>query len=370
MVVAQTGDPGYGVVIASVAPEGPAADAGVVRGDILLEIDGETLENSADLMRYLGDAEPGDEVELTVLHGDDERALTALLVAEDGRAYLGVYPCGGLHREVEVRLGSPGAVIVEVMADSPAEAAGLEEGDAILSVDGQKLDAEKGLADLIADYEPGDSVTLEIERPGAEPREVSVELGEHPEKEDVAYLGVRYAPFLHHGMLRGCPLPFDEFKEFDLDEMPFALPEGMTQGAIVRRVLEDSPASAAGLSAGEVITAIDGEPVESPDALTEAIAEREPGDEVVLTVFRPGDESEREVEVTLGEHPEEGGKAYLGVRIGGYMRMRHLEGERPFSRDFDFDFRLDREEWPRGFKFHWPPDERDDGGAGHLGESL
>jgi len=48
----------------------------------------------------------------------------------------------------------------------------------IMAVDGQKLDAENTLADLIAGYEPGDTVTLKIERPDDEgPFEITVETG-------------------------------------------------------------------------------------------------------------------------------------------------------------------------------------------------
>jgi serine protease Do len=209
-------------------------------------------------------------------------------------------------------------VVVEVMPGGPAEQAGLQEGDLVIAVDGQTVGLEKDLADLIAEYEPGDTVTLEIERPGEEPRakEVTVKLGQHPEKEGAAYLGVRYSPFPRLEGLRR--LPFDEF-----DDSPFVLPHGeIGQGLIVWRVSEDSPA-AAGLKDGDVITAVDGEPVASPQALTDAIAEREPGDKITLTVFRGKEESE--MEITLGEHPEKEGKAYLGVWVGSFFRMEHFE---------------------------------------------
>jgi len=367
VVQAQEADPGYGIVIASVEPDGPAAEAGVVRGDILLEIDGEILEDLGDLVHHLDELEPGDEVELTMLHGDDLRALTATLGDRDGGAYLGLVPCGGLYKEidVDVRVGAPGAVVVEVMPDTPAEEAGLQEGDVIVAIDGQELDAENNLADLIAEYEPGDAVSLEIGRPGEEPFEVTVELGQHPDKEDTAYLGVRYGSLPRIDVFRGGPLPFGESDEFDFDELPHALPEGeVDQGAIVQRVFEDSPASAAGLEEGDVVTAIDGEAVESPQSLADAVAEREPGDRITLTVYQRDSEEEREIEVTLAEHPDEEGKAYLGVLIGGFFRIeRHFEGgERPF--DFDLDLSLpfdelpfDLDELPHGFRFELPFDE-------------
>jgi len=363
VVKAQGTDPESGIVIASVMPDSPAAEAGVVRGDILLELDGKALEHPADLERHLDESEPGDRVELKVLHGDDLRTLTATLGDRHGRPYLGLVPCGGLPQEIEVALARP-PTIVEVMPGGPAEQAGLQEGDLIIAVDGQTVGIEKDLADLIAGYEPGDTVTLEIERPGEEPRakELTVKLGQHPEKEGAAYLGVRYSSFPQFGALRGLPFGEEEF-----DRLPFVLPYGETgPGLIVWRVSEDSPASAAGLKGGDVITAVDGEPVASPQALTEAIAEREPGDEITLTVFRFDDKEEREIEVTLGEHPDEEGKAYLGVWLGGSFQMEPLEGDEGPHRFKFFQLPFDLDELPRRFEFHWlwPPGEDCEGCAG------
>ena len=45
-----------GVVIGAVAPDGPAARAGMERGDILLAINGQTVNHSQELIRYLAGA--------------------------------------------------------------------------------------------------------------------------------------------------------------------------------------------------------------------------------------------------------------------------------------------------------------------------
>ena len=142
----------------------------------------------------------------------------------------------------------------------------------------------------------------------------------------------------------------------------------MVQGAIVRRVTEDGPAEAAGLREGDLITAVNGNSVEGPRELIDDIANRAPGDKVTLTVRRPDEdeedeEEEREIEVTLGEHPDEEGKAYLGVEIGGYLRLHRFgdgEGHRELELDFEWEGPLD--ELPRGldgmphhFEFHFPP---------------
>ena len=98
----------------------------------------------------------------------------------------------------------PGAVIVDIVPDSPADQAGLRVEDVIVAVDDQELTWENNLADLIAAYEPGDEVTLEIKRSDEELQEVTVELGEHPDREGIAYLGV-HAKIDYYGVFGGFP---------------------------------------------------------------------------------------------------------------------------------------------------------------------
>ncbi|MGM0399703.1 MAG: S1C family serine protease [Chloroflexota bacterium] len=90
---------------------------------------------------------------------------------------------------------------------------------------------------------------------------------------------------------------------------------------LVLDVEKKSPADEAGLRPGDVITEINGQPLSS-DPLRERpfgqiIARYRPGATITLTVFRGG--RERELEVTLGEHPERGHDvAWLGI---GYRQM-------------------------------------------------
>ncbi len=120
-----------GVLVASVAAGSPAAKAGIVRGDIILEVDGAAVNSVAELRTALSDKAADDQVTVTVLHGDDERELDVALVEQNGRAYLGVVPCGpdvGMMPQDHMTWNDSllqGAVIVELVDDGPAAAAGL-----------------------------------------------------------------------------------------------------------------------------------------------------------------------------------------------------------------------------------------------------
>ncbi|MFN3688889.1 Do family serine endopeptidase [Salinarimonas sp.] len=70
------------------------------------------------------------------------------------------------------------------------------------------------------------------------------------------------------------------------------------RGAIVARVEPDSPAAQAGLEVGDIVLSVEDQPIRDARGLSRAIAFRDPGSDVALTVFRDG--SEREVTVTLG----------------------------------------------------------------------
>jgi len=84
--------------------------------------------------------------------------------------------------------------VQEVNPGGPAEKAGIRGGsspvefqaqafrpggDVITKVDGKTVEDSAQLADLIADYEPGEEVPLEIHR-GGDTREIQVRLGERP----------------------------------------------------------------------------------------------------------------------------------------------------------------------------------------------
>lgn len=335
-----------GLVIVRVDAGGPAAEAGVKRGDILLALDDQEINRPADWLLAMRGLEAGQQVDLQVLHGDDERTLTATVAERNSRPFLGlqVYLGGAVEDVVQEPLLLPlmsatvGAQVAEVVDDSPASAAGLQVGDVITAVDGRELGGESSLAEIIGAYQPGDVVSLTVARgdAGEETLELEVTLGANPDDAERAFLGIRFNEIAAFQDMQDQIMPF--FQERGDRMMPFgrgfgqtvpetpAMPDDrITAGAIVRAVVADGPAANAGLQDSDVITALDGEAVDGPQALIDAVAARQPGDTVTLTVTRAGEDAELEIEVVLGENPDSADKAYLGVSIGAYM-MRFQDG--------------------------------------------
>jgi S1-C subfamily serine protease len=241
-----------------------------------------------------------------------------------------MYPCAVQTAPVWIERETAGTVITEVLPDSPAEEAGLAAGDMLLAIGTERLHAGADLADAIAGYGPGDYVAVELETAEGERRTVDVKLGEHPDDEDRAYLGVRYSSGQELRHFEWSIPPLAEEEHLPPFTMPYSMPHGVAvEGLMILHIAEDSPASESGLWPGDIITAVDGEKVTSPEELAKIIAGSKRGDTIWLTVGRIGSTDVGEVDVILGEDPDEEGKPYLGVTVWPVPDAETLEGDLP-----------------------------------------
>ncbi len=215
-----------------------------------------------------------------------------------------------------------GALVNRVVADSPAAEAGLQDGDVIVSFDGDRVRDAGELTDAVRAARPGDRAPVVVIRDGAK-KTIKVELGSRK-----APLG-RLAPdlkalqekmgdrmlYLHQEKGDGeAPMMWTMADEpsayigIQMGELTeqlgrfFGAPDG--EGVLVNEVVDDSPAARAGIEAGDVILRADDRPLGGPDDLRKALRKAEPGDRLDLTILR--DHAERTLEVTLGEPPSDG----------------------------------------------------------------
>jgi serine protease Do len=71
-----------GVIVASIDNTSAAAEAGIKEGDVITELDGQPVESPADLRRLLyADLKVGDQIELTVFRGDEEKTISLTLTS-------------------------------------------------------------------------------------------------------------------------------------------------------------------------------------------------------------------------------------------------------------------------------------------------
>jgi serine protease Do len=233
-----------------------------------------------------------------------------------------------------------GVGITQVAKDGPAEKAGLKKDDVILRFENESVTSVRKLTRLVSEVAPDQTVRLVISRGGGE-QEVAVTIGKRNEP---------MGAFNHLQGLEGFK-DFKDFKELEglkgLDklkefrgEMPpgaqvwkwegegpgkdgmffafgggrrigvsttqlskqladyFGVADG--RGVLVTSVADDSPAAKAGIRAGDVITAIDGEKVEAAGDLARGINKKKDGD-VSLTVIR--NKNQKTINVTPKDDP-------------------------------------------------------------------
>jgi S1-C subfamily serine protease len=68
-----------GARIVEVVPNGPADDAGVRQGDVIVGAGGDDVQNGDDLRRAVNASQPGDELELELERNGDTRTVTVEL---------------------------------------------------------------------------------------------------------------------------------------------------------------------------------------------------------------------------------------------------------------------------------------------------
>src|ERR1044072_3354013 len=254
---------------------------------------------------------------------DAPRALTMFF---SGGSFLGVH-VEDINRENMARYGmreARGVDITQVIKDRSAEKAGLRKDDVIVRFEGDSTTSARKLNRLVSEVAPDQTVKLGISRGGGE-QEVAVTIAKRNDS---------FNTMEHFKGLEGLK-GLDKLKGLDnlppgawkweggpgKDGMFFALGGGRRigvgtmplskqlaeyfgitdgKGVLVSSVTDDSPAAKAGLKAGDVITAIDGEKVEGAGDVARAINKKKEGD-VTLTVIR--NKNQRTMTVTPKDSP-------------------------------------------------------------------
>jgi serine protease Do len=197
---------------------------------------------------------------------------------------------------VTVRDSDSGIVIQEVRSDSPASRAGVREGDVVTEFDGERARSAAQFTRLVRETAPGKTVKMVVLRSGT-----SSTMDIAPETRDAD--DIRFPNLTRDIERRLQVLPRDF--NFDGAEPWFSFYSprrlgmtiaplsdqlaayfGVKQGVLVSEVEAGSAADAAGLKAGDVITAVKGQAVSSSQDVLRELRDAESGTSVEIRVMR------------------------------------------------------------------------------------
>jgi serine protease Do len=177
-----------GALVAQVSKGGPAANAGIEPGDVIMQFNGKTVSKNDDLPQLVASTAPGATVPVKLLRDGKERTVNVKveeldLEAENGNqqssnsAEPDTQSGGGfgitlnnitpdIARRMELAAGTKGAVVTEVDQDSPAARA-LQAGDVIVQVNRQPVSNASEASQLLRAVPSGRTVGMLVLRRGA-----------------------------------------------------------------------------------------------------------------------------------------------------------------------------------------------------------
>jgi len=191
-------DNGGSIAVREVAPESPAAKAGIKAGDRVIKIGDQEVKGVKQFLEAVAANKPGDQLTLQIRRAGKELDLTltvgtwpatpeflpkgADLPGPFGArrpAFLGVQTqpmTPELKKRLETTVDT-GAVVIDVVPNSPAEKAGLKSDDIITAIDSRSIEHPMHLREAVQQAGPGKNVELKIVR-AKEPLVLKTTLGE------------------------------------------------------------------------------------------------------------------------------------------------------------------------------------------------
>ncbi len=167
-----------------------------------------------------------------------------------------------------------GALVAQVVSGSPAEKAGIEQGDVIVEFNGKQITDSKDLPRIVASTPVGESVTVKVSRDG-KMMDRQIKVGEMEEK------GVEVSKSPASQKSLGITI------QNVTPEIAKGLGLKKETGVVVARVEPGSPAADAGIQRGDVIQEVNRKPVKDVEDFVQKV-EKAKGQESILLFIQRG----------------------------------------------------------------------------------
>jgi membrane-associated protease RseP (regulator of RpoE activity) len=167
-----------GLTVTSIGPNSLADEAGLKEGDVIVAVDGRPTPTILDIAELLTRKESGDQIRARIVRGTTTSAIMIPLVGpkvasakptieSPQQPALAGQSSAGLGIKIVDSPSLRGVVVTEIVANSPADAAGLQRGDRIFSLDGRFLVNTQAFNREIVNRSPGEQLSLQLVRDGA-----------------------------------------------------------------------------------------------------------------------------------------------------------------------------------------------------------
>ena len=143
----------YGVYVVDVSEDGAAGQAGIISGDVIVQVDNSKINNKSSLLEAIGTKRPGDEVQVFVHRGNSMKQYTVTLKNRSGNTEVvkkdNIEILGGefepVSKEVMDELKIENGLKIIDLKDGKLKSAGVREGFIITHVDRQPVESVNDL---------------------------------------------------------------------------------------------------------------------------------------------------------------------------------------------------------------------------------
>lgn len=173
-----------GVVVSKVLEGSPAEKAGILKDDIITELNGTTMKKPGTLSRLVGKFEPGKKVNLTIFRSGKKKTVNVELgkkvhkKAHMHKDFMKKYHKFQPNAQMGVKISDlnddlsgyfgvksgDGVLILKVNEESAASKAGLKAGDIIVKVNNEAVSSTNLVREIISEFDAGEEVTVDIVR--------------------------------------------------------------------------------------------------------------------------------------------------------------------------------------------------------------
>lgn len=163
--------------------DSPAFNAGIKKGDIVIEADGKPVSRMSQIREVLGTKLEDDKVKLVLKRGDEKKPVEVTLIGElkpFEYGFLGILP-ERPSLKASSEAANAGVAIRAVLPKSAASQAGLKARDRILKINGTTLTSARQLSDLISRLRPGEEASIDWQR-GTETKSLKLKLTAVPDE--------------------------------------------------------------------------------------------------------------------------------------------------------------------------------------------